>query len=92
MKSLLYITYYWPPSGGPGVQRSLKFTRYLPQFGYIPSVITVDPKWAYYPLLDPSLEKEIPDYIKVYKTKTREPFRFYNITASQNKLPKPGFA
>ncbi len=92
MKSLLYITYYWPPSGGPGVQRSLKFTRYLPQFGYIPSVITVDPKWAYYPLLDTSLEKEIPDYIKVYKTKTREPFRFYNITASQNKLPKPGFA
>lgn len=92
MRSLLYITYYWPPSGGPGVQRSLKFTKYLPLFGYIPSVITVDPKWAYYPLLDPSLEKEIPSYIKVYKTKTREPFRFYQATTSQDKLPKPGFA
>ena len=36
MKKILIITYYWPPSGGPGVQRWLKFSKYLPDFGYDP--------------------------------------------------------
>ena len=41
MKKVLVITYYWPPSGGPGVQRILKFVQYLPQFGWQPVVLTV---------------------------------------------------
>jgi len=46
MKKILVITYYWPPSGGAGVQRWLKFTRYLPEYGVQPVVLTVDPALA----------------------------------------------
>ena len=56
---ILIITYYWPPSGGGGVQRWVKFCKYLPEFGYEPIVLTVAPSDASYTLLDHSLEKEI---------------------------------
>ena len=59
MKNVLFITYYFPPSGGPGVQRSLKFVRYLPEFGWKPTVLTVDPAYAAYPDVDKELEREI---------------------------------
>jgi glycosyltransferase involved in cell wall biosynthesis len=41
MKNVLIVTYYWPPAGGPGVQRPVKFAKYLPQFGYNPIIYTV---------------------------------------------------
>ena len=41
MKKVLIITYYWPPAGGPGVQRVLKFAKYLPEFGWQPIILTV---------------------------------------------------
>lgn len=56
-KKLLIITYYWPPAGGPGVQRWLKFVKYLPDFGVHPIVFA--PKNAAYPLLDDSLNEEM---------------------------------
>jgi hypothetical protein len=56
-KKLLIITYYWPPAGGPGVQRWLKFVKYLPQFNVHPIVYT--PKNAAYPLLDDTLNKDL---------------------------------
>ena len=56
-KKLLIITYYWPPAGGPGVQRWLKFVKYLPQFNVHPIVYT--PKNAAYPLLDETLNKDL---------------------------------
>ncbi len=68
MKKILIIIYYWPPSGGSGVQRWLKFVKYLPQFGWLPTVITT--KNGDYPNLDFSLENEIPANIKVIRTKT----------------------
>lgn len=77
MKKVLILTYYWPPGSGPGVQRWLKFCKYLPEFGWEPLVITV--KDGSYPNLDPSLEDDIPKGIKVYKTKTFEPFGLYNL-------------
>ena len=43
MNKVLIITYYWPPSGGAGVQRWLKFSKYLPEFGWEPIILTVDP-------------------------------------------------
>ena len=46
MKKVLIITYYWPPAGGPGVQRWLKFVKHLPEFGIEPIVLTVDPDFA----------------------------------------------
>ncbi len=92
MKQVLMITYYWPPSGGPGVQRPLKFVKYLPEQGFDPVVITVDPCRAYYPLLDDSLEHDVPAQVKVYRTPTFEPFGIYEKLSGRHRMPKPGFA
>jgi hypothetical protein len=65
MKKVLIITYYWPPSGGPGVQRILKFVKYLPLFGWEPVILTVEN--GNYPSIDNTLLAEIPkdlEYIK----------------------------
>ena len=69
-KKVLIISYYWPPSGGAGVQRWLKFVKYLPEFGWKPYVLTVDPKYASYTQLDDSLEKELDilNKLKIYKS------------------------
>lgn len=72
---VLIITYYWPPSGGAGVQRWLKFTKYLPEFGIQPYVLTVaNPT---YPFTDESLNGEVPDQVPVYKARSLEPFALY---------------
>lgn len=71
LKKVLIITYYWPPAGGPGVQRVLKFAKYLPEFGWQPIVLTV--KNGEYPAIDISLHKEIPANCKVYNTFSLEP-------------------
>ena len=68
---VLIITYYWPPAGGSGVQRWLKFVKYLRDFGIEPIVYTVDD--ANYPKEDKSLLKEIPEEIEVLKNSIWEP-------------------
>lgn len=83
MKKVLIFTYYWPPAGGPGVQRFLKFSKYLGEFGIEPIIVTVNN--GSYPYLDESLIKDIPENLKVYKTKTFEPFRIYNIMQGEKK-------
>lgn len=90
MKKVLIITYYWPPGSGAGVQRWLKFSKYLPEFGWEPVILTVDPEYASYPVTDPSLEKDIPAGIKVYRTKATDWFRFYS--KDKKKVPSAGFA
>ncbi len=75
MKKVLIITYYWPPAGGPGVQRVLKFTKYLPEFGWQPLVLTVAK--GEFPAIDKTLEKNIPKECRVFKTKSREPMALY---------------
>lgn len=75
MKNLLVITYYFPPSGGPGVQRVLKHVKYLREFGWNPIVFTV--RDADYPAFDYSLIDEIPKDIKVIRSKIFEPYNFY---------------
>lgn len=92
MKKALIITYYWPPSGGPGVQRWLKFIKYLPQQGFEPTVLTVDDRQAYYPLRDEKLASEIPPDVRVIRTPTFEPFGLYGQITGKRHLPKPGFA
>ena len=74
---ILILTYYWPPSGGSGVQRWMYFAKYLKQLGHDPIVITVDETQASYPVLDTSLTKEV-EGIRVVKTSTREPLRWYS--------------
>ncbi len=72
----MILTYYWPPGSGPGVQRWLKFSKYLPQFEVQPTVITV--KNGSYPSVDASLLDDIPSDLEVHHTKTVEPFAIYN--------------
>jgi len=75
MKKVLIVTYYFPPSGGPGVQRVLKFVKYLPESGWQPAVLTV--RDGDYPARDESLLDEIPSHAVVYRTKIFEPYRLY---------------
>ncbi|MFT7351102.1 MAG: galactitol-specific phosphotransferase system IIB component [Flavobacterium sp.] len=72
-KKVLIITYYWPPAGGPGVQRWLKFVKYLPDFGVQPYVFI--PQNPTYPILDADLEKEVSEQVIVIKTKIFEPYQ-----------------
>ena len=77
MKRLLFVTYYFPPSGGPGVQRSLKFVKYLPEFGWRPTVLTVRPESASWPDPDPDSVAEIPEGILVERTGAWDPYALY---------------
>lgn len=76
-KKLLIISYYWPPGSGPGVQRWLKFVKYLHQLGHTCTIVTV--RNGSYPSFDSTLENEIPSNCNVLKTRTIEPFTLFNI-------------
>jgi glycosyltransferase involved in cell wall biosynthesis len=89
-KKVLIITYYWPPSGGAGVQRWVKFAKYLPEFGWEPVILTVDPKYAAYPVTDNSLEKEISPDLQVYRTPATDYFALFS--RDRSKIPSAGFA
>lgn len=75
MKRVLIITYYWPPSGGAGVQRWLKFVKYLPEFGWQPIVYT--PENPEFPAVDESLLKDVPEGIEVIRQPIWEPYGWY---------------
>ncbi len=83
MKNLLIIAYYFPPSGGPGVQRVLKHVKYLPEFGWNPIVLTVDN--GNFPARDESLLKEIPDSCDVYRSNIFEPYDLYRLFMGKGK-------
>ena len=75
LKRLLIITYYWPPTGGSGVQRWVKFSKYLPEFGWQPIVYTpANPEQL---ARDESLLKDIPACAEVIKTHITEPYELY---------------
>jgi glycosyltransferase involved in cell wall biosynthesis len=90
MKKVLIITYYWPPSGGAGVQRWLRFSKYLLQLGWQPFILTVDPEYAAYPAIDTSLGKDIPPGIEVHITRATDWFSIYG--TDKSKVPSAGFA
>jgi len=92
MKKVLIITYYWPPSGGAGVQRWLKFAKYLPELGWQPIILTVDPEYASYPQRDESLLKEVDSDCLVYTTKSFELYNFYKLISGKKEVPYGGFA
>ena len=75
-KKILVITYYWPPSGGSGVQRWLKFVKYLAQMGWEPIVYT--PENPSFTIKDDSLEKDIPASVEVIKLPIWEPYDAFN--------------
>jgi len=83
MKKVLIISYFWPPAGGPGIQRVLKFAKYLPQYSWEPVVLTVSE--GEYPAIDYSLESEIPSNCRVYKTASIQPFRLFKKLTRREK-------
>ena len=89
MKRALIITYYWPPAGGSGVQRWLKFTKYLREFGYEPIIYT--PENPEYMAIDNSLEAEIPEGVEVIKRKIWEPYSLYKKFTGRKEGITPGF-
>ena len=72
MQKVLIITYYWPPAGGPGVQRWLKFVKYLRDFNVEPVLYV--PQNPHYPIQDSRLSAEVPKNIKIYRKPIREPY------------------
>ncbi|MCC9019278.1 glycosyltransferase family 4 protein [Flavobacterium lipolyticum] len=84
-KKLLIITYYFPPAGGPGVQRWLKFVKYLPEFGIKPIVYV--PENPTYPIVDEGLVNEISDKVVILKNRIWEPYQLASVF-SKNKTKK----
>lgn len=87
-KKILIITYYWPPAGGPGVQRWLKFAKYLPENKWEPIIYT--PENPSYPLLDESLVKDVPKNIQIIQNKIWEPYQLAEKLNKKNKKFKAG--
>ena len=75
MKRVLIISYYWPPTGGSGVQRWVKFAKYLPEEGWQPVIYT--PENPEQLAKDTSLEAEVPEETEVIKTHIIEPYELY---------------
>ena len=84
-KKLLIITYYWPPAGGPGVQRWLKFVKYLPDFNVQPIVYV--PENPTYPIIDNGLQSEVSEKAIILKKKIVEPYGFASFLG-KNKTKK----
>jgi len=79
---ILIVTYYWPPAGGPGVQRWLKFVKYLPDLGYDPVVFV--PENPSYPMEDLSLIDALPATIQVVKFPIVEPYRWAHFLSKKS--------
>ncbi len=83
MKKILVVAYYFPPSGGPGVQRVLKHIKYLPEFGWLPIILTVSN--GQFPARDESLLKQIPAGTVVERTQIYEPYNIYRMFTGKSK-------
>ena len=81
-KKLLIITYYWPPAGGPGVQRWLKSVKYLPDFNIQPIVYI--PENPTYPIVDTGLESEVSEKAIILKNKIIEPYQLASFFSKKN--------
>ena len=86
------ITYYWPPAGGPGVQRWLKLSKYLAREGVEIFVVTIDAEKATYPLRDEGLYADVDNGIRVIRTGTSEKFGAYKKVTGKKKVPFSGFS
>lgn len=86
MHKVLIITYYWPPSGGAGVQRWLKFVKYLREYGWEPVIYT--PSNPEYPVIDETLLKDIPVGVEVIRTPIWEPYEFYKKITGKKSTTK----
>ncbi|WP_160339599.1 glycosyltransferase family 4 protein [Myroides sp. LoEW2-1] len=78
---VLIISYYWPPAGGPGVQRWLKFVKYLPDFNIEPIVYIPDNPT--YPIIDSEISKEVKEEVTILRNSIKEPYRFADLFGSK---------
>ena len=85
MKKVLIITYYWTPAGGPGVQRWLKFVKYLRDFNIEPIVYI--PENPTYPIIDNEIGNDLPIDIQIIKHPIWEPYAWASLF-SKKKNPK----
>ncbi len=83
VRRILIVAYYFPPSGGPGVQRVLKFVKYLREFGFEPTVLTVNE--GAYPQHDLPLARDIPEGVAVVRTRSLDPFGIYARLTGRSK-------
>lgn len=83
MRKVLFITYFWPPSGKATLHWPLKMIKYLPESGWTPEVLTVSNET--FTQKDESLLSEIDPGLKVYKTKSFEPFNLYRKFTGKEK-------
>ncbi|HEX5625590.1 MAG TPA: glycosyltransferase [Saprospiraceae bacterium] len=87
MKRVLIITYYWPPSGGSGVQRWLYFSKYLRKYGWEPVIFTVSN--GEYPYLDEGLQKHVPENLEVIRRPVWEPYSWYKLLSGHKGKVDP---
>lgn len=87
---VLFVSYYYPPAGGSGVQRALKFSRYLPEFDWEPVVLTVRAKDAAWPATDRSLMTEIPSIVEIHRTAAWDPYGAYAALVGKRKQETVG--
>jgi glycosyltransferase involved in cell wall biosynthesis len=90
-KKILIIVYYWPPSGGSGVQRWVKLSKYLAELGIEVHVLTVDEHYASYMQIDESLCNEVHPNVKVHKTRSFEVINIFAKIFGKKKVPTAGF-
>ena len=91
-KKVLVIAYYWPPSGGAGVQRWLKMTKYLAKLGHEVHVLSADPEKASYFNLDESLKDDIHPNVKVHLSNSFEPTKIYGRLVGKKNVPTAGYS
>lgn len=86
-KNVLAVIYFFPPMGGSGVQRTLKFIRYMPELGYNPIVETIEKGHNF--AHDETLLKEVPQSVKVYRSNSGETLWLRNIIEKLSAMRKP---
>ncbi|MEX2397440.1 MAG: hypothetical protein WD491_10455, partial [Balneolales bacterium] len=86
-RNVLFIVYYFPPMGSSGVQRPLKFVKYLREFGWNPIIIAPEP--GAYHTFDKSLQQELDQMnIKIHRVGAKTPFHLLGKNARQiNYIP-----
>jgi glycosyltransferase involved in cell wall biosynthesis len=82
-RRVLLLSYYFPPAGGAGVQRALKFAKYLPSFDWTPVVLTV--REGAYPARDASFWDDIPSSVSVHRTGSWDPYQLYARLTGQSR-------
>jgi len=91
-KKILIITYYWPPAGGPGVQRWLKMSWYLAELGCDITILSVAPEHANFPHRDEKLLDGVHPAITVHRTKAFNPYSLLESIVGKKKMPEANFS